>query len=94
MYIHPTVNNDIYLISFAGYDSTLDYCDYVDADNRIEIADNDLGFLHLNIRGLVGKSDSLKKLHNENFGEHSPDILFLCETWMSKSSPTLRFCWL
>ena len=30
-------------------------------------------------------------MHNENFGEHSPDILFLCETWMSKNSPTLRF---
>ena len=93
MCIHQTapVNNTIDSSIFVGYDSTLDHCDYVDVDNRIELVDNDLGLLHLNIRGLVGKLDLLKKLHNENFGDHSPDVLFLCETWMSKNSPTLRF---
>ena len=87
MCIHQTapVNNNIDLSSFAGYDSTLDQCDYVDAENRLEITDNDICFLHLNIHRIVGKSDLLKKLHNENFGEHSPDVLLLCETWMSKN---------
>ena len=85
------VNTTFDTPTLVGYDSTLDNCDYVDVDQRIAISDNDIGLLHLNIRGLTGKSEQFKKMHNENFGEHSPDILFLCETWMSKNSPTLRF---
>ena len=86
-----SVNNTVDLSNLAVYDSTLDHCDYVDVDNRLELGDSDLGLLHLNIRGLVGKSDLLKKLSNENFGEHSPDVLLLCETWMSKNSPSVSF---
>ena len=57
MCIHQTVpvNSSNDFSNFAKYDSTLDYCDYVDVNNRLEIAENDLGFLHLNIHGLVGK---------------------------------------
>ena len=83
------VNTPFDTPTLVSYDSTLDNCDYVDVDQRITISDNDIGLLHLNIRGLTGKSEQFKKMHNENFGEHSPDILFLCETWMSKNSPTL-----
>ena len=75
----------------AVYDGTIDPCDYMDVDNRLEIGDCDLAAMHLNIRGLVGKSDLLKKLLNENFGDHPPDILLLCETWMSVNSPSLSF---
>ena len=61
MCIHQTapVNNTFDTFTLVGYDSTLDNCDYVDVDHRIAISDNDIGLLHLNIRGLVGKSESL-----------------------------------
>ena len=85
------VNNTVDLSSLSVYDSTLDNCDYVDVDKRLEIGDSDLGIFQLNVRGLVGKSDLLKKLINENFGEHPPDVLLLCETWMSKKSPQISF---
>ena len=75
----------------AIYDGTIDPCDYMDVDNRLEIGDCDLAVMHLNVRGLVGKLDLLKKLHNENFGDHSLDVLLLCETWMSASSPSVSF---
>ena len=75
----------------AIYDGTIDPCDYMDVDNRLEIGDCDLAVLHLNIRGLVGKSNLFKKLLNENFGDHSPDVLLICETWMSKNSPSITF---
>ena len=79
------------LSNSAIYDGTIDLCDYMDVDNRLELGDCDLAVMHLNVRGLVGKLDLLKKLHNENFGEHSPDVLLLCETWMSTNSPSVNF---
>ena len=53
------------LLNNAIYDGTIDPCDYMDIDNRLEIGDCDLAVMHLNVRGLVGKLDLLKKLHNE-----------------------------
>ena len=93
MCVHPLahVHNTVDLSNLSVYDSTLDNCDYVDVDNRLDIGDSDLGIFHLNVRGLVGKLEFLKKLLNENFGDHSPDVLLLCETWMSKKSPQISF---
>ena len=51
------VNTTFDTPTLVGYDSTLDNCDYVDVDQRIAISDNDIGLLHLNIRGLTGKSE-------------------------------------
>ena len=62
------VNTPFDTPTLVSYDSTLDNCDYVDVDQRITISDNDIGLLHLNIRGLTGKSEQFKKMHNENFG--------------------------
>ena len=63
----------------------------MNVDNRLELSPTDLGILQLNMHGLISKLELLKKLHNENFGEHSPDVLLLCETWMSKNSPQANF---
>ena len=51
------VNTTFDTPTLVGYDSTLDNCDYVDVDHRVEISDNDIGLLHLNIRCLIGKSE-------------------------------------
>ena len=46
--------------------------------------------LQLNIRGLFGKIDKLKTLLNDTFAGKLPNILLLCETWMSANSPDVR----
>ena len=39
------VNTTFDTPTLVGYDSTLDNCDYVDVDQRVEISDNDIGLL-------------------------------------------------
>ena len=53
MCVHPAmfVNNDLDLRNLSGYDCTLDQCDYVDADNRLEIDNNDLAFFTFKHKG-------------------------------------------
>ena len=67
----------------------IDNCDYLPVDDCILLNSNDIVVLQLNIRGLQGKIDRLKWLINENFKGKEPDILLLCETWMSANSPDI-----
>ena len=67
----------------------IDNCDYLPIDDCIPLNSNDIVVLQLNIRGLQGKVDKLKWLINENFKGKEPDILLLCETWMSDNSPDI-----
>ena len=67
----------------------IDNCDYLPVDDCIPLNSNDIVVLQLNIRGLQGKVDKLKWLINENFKGKEPDILLLCETWMSDNSPDI-----
>ena len=46
--------------------------------------------LQLNIRGLFGKIEGLKNLLNDSFKGKLPDVLLLCETWMSTNSPGVK----
>ena len=39
---------------------------------------------------MYGKIEKLKKLLNDSFIGRPPDILLLCETWMSANSPEIR----
>ena len=78
----PIVNN---------FNRTLtDNCDYLAVDDHILIESEDIAVLQLNIRGLYGKIDKLKTLLNDSFTGKQPDILLLCETWMSANSPDVR----
>ena len=67
-----------------------DNCDYVECNNSITIGDGDLSFLELNIRGLYSKLPDLLQLIDSVSSERSPDVLLLCETWLTKHTPTFN----
>ena len=67
-----------------------DNCDYVDCNNSITIGDGDLSFLELNIRGLYSKLPDLVQLIDSVSSDRSPDVLLLCETWLTKHTPTFN----
>ena len=73
--------------SFKPYDIDHDFCDYVDVGESISISSSDLGIMQLNIRGLYSKIDKLKSLLNECTLGKQIDVILLCETWQSKTSP-------
>ena len=73
--------------SFTPYDVDHDSCDYVDVGESISISSSDLAIMQLNIRGLYSKIDKLKALLNECTLGKQIDVILLCETWQSKTSP-------
>ena len=64
-----------------------DGCDYVDLENGLDVTDKDLSVIQLNIRGLSSKVNDLKHIIDHVQLNGQPDILLLCETWLSKQSP-------
>ena len=67
-------------------DGITDNCDYLDVSdvNNLRHTNKDLLVMQLNIRGLIGKQDSLKHLLSEF--KVLPDIVLLCETWLKKDT--------
>ena len=53
-------------------------CKYQEIENMEELKPkiNDLGIIHLNIRGLLNKQDQLKNLVKDT----EADVILLCET--------------
>ncbi len=60
-------------------------CEYIDVDTKREKLNNkQLLCMHLNIRSLPGKHDSLKMmLSTLDENGFKPDIILLCETWLN-----------
>ena len=89
MCLHP--RHDLFDKSIVNnFNCTLiDNCDYLAIEDCISINSEDIAVLQLNIRGLHGKIDKLKMLLNDSFKGKQPDILSLCETWMSANSPDI-----
>ena len=67
-----------------------DGCDYVNLENGIDVTDKDLSVIQLNIRGLSSKVNDLKHLIDHVQLNGQPDILLLCETWLTKQSPSVN----
>ena len=61
-----------------------DSCDYVE---QIKICDNDLMIVQLNIHGVNSKKDRLSSTMHDCIVIKSPDVLLLCETWLTPFSP-------
>ena len=59
-------------------------------DNQIKVEHDDLVVLQLNIRGLFRKTEELKRLIYNSFKNKMPDVILLCETWMSANSPDVK----
>ena len=64
-----------------------DNCDYVEPDNSIQTEHDDLTILHLNIRGLYSKLGQMTYLIDHLLANCVPDVITLCETWLSKHTP-------
>ena len=64
--------------------------EYVDVAKRINSDEKDLRILHLNIRGLTLKQSDLVYLIENVFQDQTPDVITLCETWLTDMSPTFK----
>ena len=69
----------------VNYDT--DNCSYDDLDKSIKCDSSDLSIIHLNIRGLSSKIENLNYVLTHSLASSHPDIILLCETWLSKRSP-------
>ena len=82
MCIHKLTN----LPSLEGnYDT--DNCSYEDLHNDIPCDSSDLSIIQFNIRGLTSKIGDLNYILNNSFSTKHPDVVLLCETWLSRRSP-------
>ena len=86
--IPQSVNSDLLdrSIVYNNYSIFNENCDYLSVENKLMIDDTVFAIVQLNIRGLGGKIGKLKTLLNESFKNKQPDVLILCETWLSKNS--------
>ena len=64
-----------------------DNCDYIEPNSSIQTEHDDLKFLHLNIRGLYSKLGQLTYLIDHVIANSVPDVITLCETWLSRHTP-------
>ena len=64
-----------------------DNCDYTEPSNSIQTDHDDLTIMHLNIRGLYSKLGQLTYLIDHLLANSVPDVVTLCETWLSKHTP-------
>ena len=71
----------------VNYDT--DNCLYENLDNSIKCDSSDLSIIHLNIRGLSSKIGNLDYLLTHSFTTSHPDIILLCEIWLTNRSPKL-----
>ena len=66
-----------------------DNCEYIDVAKRINTQNKDLRIVQMNIRGISSKVPDLHYLIDNSFCNESPDVILLCETWLSDNSPPL-----
>ena len=82
MCVHKLTN----LPSLEGNYET-DNCTYEDLNKDIPCDSGDLSIIQLNIRGLTSKLGDLVHILNNSFSTKHPDVVLLCETWLSSRSP-------
>ena len=51
-----------------------------------ELSDSNLNIMHLNIRGLINKQDSLSRLLTMLGGRNKVNVVSLNETWLCKDT--------
>ena len=68
----------------------LDSCEYIDYEDNWPCQNTDLLVLQLNIRGAQSKLNELKYLIDNNPCKRMPDVILLCETWQTPSSPSIN----
>ena len=71
-----------------GFNNVIeDSCDYLDYSNVETVSNfNGLAILQYNIRGVLGKQDSLKLLLNNIRRDCRVQVIMLAETWLNKNN--------
>ena len=67
-----------------------DNCDYYNTDDKIQKTPLDISILQLNVRGLASKKDELEQLLQKIEQSSMPEVIILCETWLTPSSPRVN----
>ena len=72
-----------------SYDDN-DNCDYIELNSLVSNDTEDLTILNLNIRGMFSKLGKLCYLIDHVSKNEPPDVITLCETWLSKHTPHFK----
>ena len=67
-----------------------DKCDYLDTDKTFTAETTDLLILHTNIRGINSKVMELQHILDNCATNTVPDIITVCETWLTLFSPQIK----
>ena len=67
-----------------------DSCDYVNVDKTLICDQNSLKCVQMNVRGIASKKTEVKHLIDNCLCNSTPDVLLLCETWLTPFSPVLN----
>ena len=84
----PPLDFDKFNWKGEGIHELLCESNYIDVDDQISAEDSDLNIVHLNVRGINSKITELNHLIEHSLKGQTPDIIALCETWLTKDSPT------
>ena len=68
-------------------DIQTDNCGYISLTNQIECDSSDLSIVQHNIRGLNSKLGELNYILTHSLLQGHPDIVLICETWLTLNSP-------
>ena len=83
----PPLDFDKFNWTEEGIHELLCESNYIDMDDQIPVENKDLNIIQLNIRGINSKTTELNHLIDHSLKGHPPDIIALCETWLTKDSP-------
>ena len=67
-----------------------DSCDYINVDNTLLCDQNSLTCMQMNVRGISSKKTEVRHLIDNCLCNDTPDVLLLCETWLTPFSPILK----
>ena len=67
-----------------------DSCDCVNVNSTLHCDQNSLSCVQLNVRGITSKKTEVRYLIDNCLYNDKPDVLLLCETWLTPFSPILK----
>ena len=88
--VRGTDNLDLPVSSLNSEFEMNESCDYIDVNNTLHCDRNSLSCVQMNVRGISSKKTELKYLIDNFLYNDTPDVLLLCETWLTPFSPTLK----
>ena len=85
-----TDNLDLPVSSLNPEFEKKDSCDYINIDNTLHCDQNSLTCVRMNVRGISSKKTEVKYLIDHRLYNDTPDVILLCETWLTPFSPILK----